>query len=298
MLIPSTSITFEAALRDLGSKDGRVRAAAADALGDLPEDTTEDERALATRGLLGRLRDDRFEVRVTAAFSLGTLHAAESVPALIDALRDSSSEVRQAAAISLGRIGGEAAWAGLEATLAEAPPDVRFQAIASLAEIDGPRAYDRVVQAVSDGDPEIRSQAAAILGELGESRAAGWLADLLADPNPGVRFSAARSLGFLGDARGADELVRALADGGDRALDAAEALELARATRAADALAAVLKRFLAPKTLKVRAAAALVAVAPTHAEAERARDYLRLQSQSKAADVRGLAEQALARLSS
>jgi HEAT repeat protein len=293
---PSTTITFEAALRDLDSKDGRVRAAAADALGDLPEDFSPEDRSRARRGLIGRLGDERFEVRVTAALSLGTLGGDEAVPRLGELLRDANSEVRQAAAISLGRIGGDAAWEAMAGTLDGGPADVRFQALASLAEIDGARAYDLVVAALSDSDPEIRVQAASVLGSIGETRAAGWLADLLEDPNQEVRFAAARSLGHLGDGRGTDELIRALDGGAERAGDAIEALELAGAARAADALAHTFRRLLAPRVLRVRAAGALLALAPTHGEAGKAREYLEAQTRSKAADVRGLAREALDKL--
>src|SRR5688572_23816004 len=98
MLPVATSITFEAALRDLASKDGRVRAAAADALGDLPDDVAESDRVRARTALIGGLSDARFEVRVTAALALGTLGGDDAIPGLLGALRDDNSEVRQAAA--------------------------------------------------------------------------------------------------------------------------------------------------------------------------------------------------------
>jgi len=72
-LFPSHTITFEAALRDIGAKDPRVRAAAADALGHLPDDLVDAERQRAVRALVDALGDLRFEVRAGCCLSLGSL---------------------------------------------------------------------------------------------------------------------------------------------------------------------------------------------------------------------------------
>ncbi|MEM9493869.1 MAG: HEAT repeat domain-containing protein, partial [Myxococcota bacterium] len=66
----STTITFEAALRDLDSGSPKARAQAAHALGDV---VAPDERQRAVRALIAALSDPRFEVRAEAALALGEL---------------------------------------------------------------------------------------------------------------------------------------------------------------------------------------------------------------------------------
>ena len=69
-LFPSTTITLDAALRDLANGNPKSRAAAAHALGDLTEPT---EKHRAVLALVRALDDDRPEVRAEAASSLGDL---------------------------------------------------------------------------------------------------------------------------------------------------------------------------------------------------------------------------------
>src|SRR5262245_2951412 len=127
------TITLDAALRDLNSTDPRVRAAAADALGDVREGS---DRTRARQGLESVLDDGRFEVRCAAALALGDLGDADAVDALLARVQDSHPEARQAAVIALGKLGNPAAVAPLLAALTEGPPEVRFQAARSLAELD------------------------------------------------------------------------------------------------------------------------------------------------------------------
>src|SRR5262249_60769350 len=119
-------ITLEAALRDLGSADVRARVTAADALGDLDDAA---DRAAAAAALVIARKDPRFEVRRSAALSLGELAVAPEP--LLPLLEDGHAEVRQAAAIALGRLGDARAFDALALALKEGPPDVRFQAAAS-----------------------------------------------------------------------------------------------------------------------------------------------------------------------
>jgi hypothetical protein len=71
-LFPSTTITFEAALRDIATGSPKARTFAARALGDV-EDAVEKRRAL--EALVAALEDDRYEVRAEACASLGAAAA-------------------------------------------------------------------------------------------------------------------------------------------------------------------------------------------------------------------------------
>src|SRR4051794_19629575 len=69
-LFPSSTITLDAALRDLAQGSPKARTAAAHALGDVSEPT---EKRRAVDALLRALDDDRPEVRGEACASLGEL---------------------------------------------------------------------------------------------------------------------------------------------------------------------------------------------------------------------------------
>lgn len=292
MLFKPTKTNFDALLRDLASADGRVRAAAADQLGDVKDD---DERARAAAALGAALGDERWEVRAQVALSLGDVGGPAEVDALLARLRDDRSEVRQSAVIALGRMKAAAAFDALVEALKDGPADVRFQAASSIAEIDPKRAYDPLIDAVRDGDPEVRANVAAALGELGDKRAAGWLAELLDDSNAETRFEAAFALARLSDARAVEPLLAFIGDE-RKVYDVIEGVEHVGDRRAAEPLAKLTKRFLAPRLLRVRAAAALVTIAPDHAAAPVARKLLEKATRDGREEVRGLATEALEKL--
>jgi len=287
------TITFDAALRDLSSPDVRARVSAADALGDVPDG---EDRAAAARALVEALADSRFEVRRSAALSLGELGPHTPVESLIGRLEDDHPQVRQSAAIALGRLGDERGFEPLARALAEGPCDVRFQAAPSLVEIDAERAFDPLLAAIKDSDPEVRANVACALGFVGDRRAAGWIAELLDDNFADARFEAALALARLGDPRGAGQLIGWLDKEPDRAYPAIEALESLGEKTAAGALARVMRKLLAPRQLRVRAAGALLVVAPDAPDASFARSFLERNAKSRRPEVRGLAEEALARL--
>lgn len=287
------SISFEAALRDLASENVRVRVAAADALGDVPDG---EDRPAAAAALARALDDPRFEVRRSATLSLGELGPLAPVDALAARLTDDHPEVRQAAAIALGRLGDERGFAPLERALEDGPPDVRFQAAPSLVEIDAERAYEPLVKAIHDGDAEVRGSVATALAVIGDRRAAGWIAELLDDSREGTRFEAACALARLGDARGVDTLIPYVDRDPERAYHAIESLESLRAERAAPILAKVARKLLAAAHIRVRAAGALLLIDPAHADAAWARAFLDKSARSRRPEIKGLAEEALARL--
>jgi HEAT repeat protein len=287
-LFPSPTITFEAALRDVAHGGAKARAAAAHALGDA---AGPDERPRALAALIAALGDDLAHVRAEASASLGAIGDDSAVPALIARLTDGDAAVRQSAAIALGSIGHADSFAPLVQALREGPADLRFQAATSLAEVDPARAYDPLVAALDDRDPQVVSAIALSLGAVGDGRAAGHLVRLLDHREADVRFDAAYALAQLGDGRGRSLLAEALADS-ERGWDAACSLEKLGGDADADALAAALSRKLAPQ-VQLRAAGALLRIAPGHAGAPAAQAILLAGLRLRKLPLRGLAVEQL-----
>ncbi|MBI4508242.1 MAG: HEAT repeat domain-containing protein [Deltaproteobacteria bacterium] len=282
---------LEAAIVDLKSRDPRRRAAAANALGDAEQG---DAASRAAEALVLILSDDRFEVRCAAALALGDLGDPIALDPLLELMTDENREVRQAAVVALGRIGDDRAFDPLARALLDGPPDVRFQAAISLVEIDRQRAFEPLVSAVRDGDAEVRGNVAAALGLIGDRRAAGWLTELLDDDRRETRFEAACSLARMEDGRALEPLLDFLSDDTLSCL-AIEALNQLGDPRAAHALHAVTKRWFLPRIFKMKAAAALLAIAPDHEGAVYARKLLEKGLRSRHDVVRSVAKEALAR---
>lgn len=286
----SPTITFEAALRDLASKNDRTRAMAAHALGDVVEP---DDRARAVPALIDALRDARPEVRTEAAMALGDLESEAAVEPLVARMSDGVPAVRQAAAIALGRLGFGSAFDAMARALAEGPPDLRFQAATSLAEIDHERAAEPLVAALEDKDGEVVAAAALALGATGARHAADRLAALLETwTNPRTRFDIAYALADLGDERAIDTLA-GFVDDKDMAWDAIEALERTATPRAAESLEPLMQRRLLSPQIKLRAAAAMLRLTPERQDAGPARQALIAGLGARKLEHRGLAVQLL-----
>lgn len=288
---PSTTITFEAALRDLGEGSPRARTAAAHALGDVSDP---DERTRAVEALLGALRDLRPETRAQAALSLGDLEREAAVEGLARLLDDAVPSVRQAAGISLGKLGFRAAVEPLVEALRAGPPDLRFQAATSLVEIDPEVAYDPLVAALADEDGEVLSAVALGLGAIGDPRAVGHLAPLLDHPRATTRFDAAYSLVQLGDGRGQEVLVAALRSP-EHQWDAIEALERLGDPTAVEPLALLAMAGRRPDVAHIRAASAVLALAPAGLHAATARARLEAGLQARKLEVAALALESIER---
>ncbi|HTE52942.1 MAG TPA: HEAT repeat domain-containing protein [Kofleriaceae bacterium] len=302
---PSNTITTDAALRDLTSERPGTRAAAASALAGC-EPTRRGESAVA---LLHAIDDPDAEVRAAAALSLGELGADGDLPdlgdlgddgpspteALILRLDDGAPAVRQCAAVALARMKATAALEPLRRALAAGPPDLRFQAATSLVEIDPASAAAPLTTALGDADGEVAGAAALGLGAIGDPAAAAAIAALLEHTRPRTRFDAAYALAELGDERAVPFLAQATAER-DLAWDAIEALE-AIGRPAAEALARLVtkERALDPEH-RLRAATALLAIAPDHPEAPAAQRALLDPLRSWWRRRRGLAIDLLARV--
>ena len=258
-LFPSSTITFEAALRDLGSKNAKARAMAAQALGDVTDPV---EKQRAVDALVRALDDDRPEVRMEACAALGELREPGAVAALVRRLADGAPPVRQSAAIALGTIGHPDGFEPLAEALREGPPDLRFQAATSLAEIDPARAFELVLAALGDRDAEVVGAAALSVGAIAKQdadkrpRAVAALTDKLAHPEASTRFDVAYALAELADPTGRKELTAALPDL-DRAWDAVSALAELKAT---DELARAITAKQTPGEARVLAAGRLLAL--------------------------------------
>jgi HEAT repeat protein len=225
-LFPSSTITFEAAIRDLASGNPKSRAFAAHALGDVVEPT---EKRRAVAALIAALEDDRPEVRAEACSSLGDLGELAPVPGLIKRLDDGSAPVRQNAAIALGTLRAAEGFDALALALREGPADLRFQAATSIAEIDGRKAFDPLLAALGDKDTQVVCAAALALGSIPgddadlKTRARTALVEHLDDVDAAARFDVAYALAELDDKAGQRVLANALGDP-ERAWDAVTSL--------------------------------------------------------------------------
>lgn len=267
----SNTITFDAALRDLESSNDRARARAAHALGDVLDP---EQRRRAVAALIKVLTDDRQEVRTEAALSLGDLETEAAVEPLVARFDDGVPAVRQSAMIALGRLGFSSSFDAVARALTDGPPDLRFQAATSLTEIDADRAREPLLGALGDSDGEVVAAAALSLGAIGEHRAAERMAALLDTwSRPETRFDLGYALADLGDARAVPILIELVAKD-DLAWDAIEGLEKVvaanpgQASRAAEPLAGILSRLLVTPRLKLRAAAAVLRMAPPDTDAD------------------------------
>lgn len=285
-LFPSSTITLEAALRDLASGSAKARALAAHALGDVGDPTA---RRRAVEALLCALEDDRPEVRAEACASLGDLGDTAALPLLVRRLDDGIAVVRQNAAIALGAIGHPDGFEPLAIALREGPADLRFQAATSLAEIDAKRAYAPIVASLADRDPQVVSAAALSLGAIGDRDAVPQLMTQLDHLDANTRFDIAYALAELGDASGRRILTSALGDA-ERAWDAVAALATLKDE---DGLAAALNMKKAAPESTVLAAGSLLALRPEDAPARR---VLVAALGARKVHVRGLAVEQLAKV--
>lgn len=291
-MFPSSTITFEAALRDLARGSPKARAFAAHALGDVVEPT---EKRRAVEALMAALEDDRPEVRAEACSSLGDLADPAAVFGLIKRLADGSAPVRQNAAIALGSIKHADAFVPLAEALKEGSADLRFQAATSLAEIDGRRAFDLMISTLGDKDPQVACAAALALGAIPialedadlKTRARTVLLEHLNHEDASVRFDVAYALAELDDPAGRMVLARALPDE-ERAWDAVTALAKLGTTEDGAVLAKALTNRDVPAEATVLAAGSILRLDGMRDHAA-ARRVVLAGLQHRKTHVRGLA---------
>jgi len=167
---PTSNWSFEMLVAALhGRANGRVRAAAARALGEIGH-----ERAVQALipALVQGPDGDQSQVREAVAQALGRTHQSRATEALYVALRDKDKCVRLAATKSLGN------------------------------QLNG-RATEGLVLALNDESWLVREAAACALGSLGVSEAVLPLLLTLDDRSPAVRRSAREALGEMIECDGA-----------------------------------------------------------------------------------------------
>lgn len=169
----------------------------------------------------------------------------------------------------LSRVTYEAALARITAALRAPAPDLRFQAAGGLVELAGRAAEPALCAALDDeAHPHVRLALVSALAELDPPgpEACARLAAVVADPAAAVdlAFAAALGLAAARDPRGGPPLLLALQRSGDRAraLEALAALGPAAPPAAVPPILKIARGWLTPAVMRVRAAYALVRVAP------------------------------------
>jgi HEAT repeat protein len=143
-----------------GDGDGAVRAAAAEALGGLPAESSLAEPV--TAALLDATGGDDATVAEAAVTALGELPPRPAVVArLLGMAADETADklVREAAVASLGALADPAAVPVLLELLATGPPQVRRRAVVALTVFDDPAIEAALRRATADRNPMVREVA-------------------------------------------------------------------------------------------------------------------------------------------
>jgi HEAT repeat protein len=148
--------------------------------------------------------------RAAAAFSLGDMADADSVPRLVAALHDRDRAVRIAAARSLGSLAAAQAGEDLVASIVDGrvPWLVGGQTLIDMGADVAPTLRRLAAAPTSP----LRPKAIELLGYVGDASDGAAVADVLTDNSAELRERAARALGRLGSRDSIDALCRTLAD--------------------------------------------------------------------------------------
>ena len=164
-----------------GDADGRVRQAAASALGRLGD-------ASAATALIAALRDASPPARFAAVRALGALRAGAAVPALSALLGDPDPSMRRTAALELGQIGDPAAKEALKGSLADSDEGARLEAAGALARMGDVSGQAAALDGLRSTDRVSRRRAALVLAQGGGASALPPLdAALAVEKDPATR---------------------------------------------------------------------------------------------------------------
>ena len=204
----------------LQDKYGKVRAAAASALGSMgqvgldplfelhsrhippPEALRRSDHPAhaAVSSLIQLLADESHSVRTAAAGALGDIADPTAVPALIAALKDKDNDVRGGAAIALGAIGAPAK-AAVPVLINRSKIVMNRELesiIRGLGGIGTPDVVPVLTEALTDSSVLIRLTAARALADAADPTAVPALIAALKDKDNDVRGGAAIALGAIG----------------------------------------------------------------------------------------------------
>ncbi|MDE3221352.1 MAG: HEAT repeat domain-containing protein, partial [Nitrospirota bacterium] len=199
------------------------------------QDSPHSSRERTVSLLLELLRDERPEMRQTAAESLGKIGYSRAADSLLPLIHDPASVVREASVMALGRL-KPTATDGVVVLLTQALEDpvesvrqaavvaigeiepgsrllkpvvsllrssdatIRKAAVQALLQVDSSQWVPALIAAGRDSDAEVRQGIVAAVGEWGGSAVSPWLRErLVHDPSPAVRAEAAYRLGMHSD---------------------------------------------------------------------------------------------------
>ena len=163
----------------------------------------DDRAVLPLIDLLGH-RSDR--VRARAAEALGQIGDRTALGSLSDVFdKERSPLVMAAAAKALGDLRDPGALSALNCALQQTDP-VRIKAVIALGEIGGSEAFEMVAERLRDPASQVRYQAAGAIGRSGKKDYIPQLEPLVNDSDDMVRRAALKALQELGDARTEAEL--------------------------------------------------------------------------------------------
>ncbi len=194
--------TIEAALRDVNSAKPRFRRDAAEALGRADGDDTARARD-ALRRLLG---DADRSVRAAAAESLGAVGDDSDLAALVRLADDSDEAVRIAAVEAAASVAADPDEVLIR--LADhANPVVRITACIELQASSEEAATEALLRRLRDGDALVRAAVVASLCAALPGRHVGTVRAMLSDDDPNVRLAAACGLALARDDSGRNLLL-------------------------------------------------------------------------------------------
>jgi beta-lactamase regulating signal transducer with metallopeptidase domain/HEAT repeat protein len=160
------------------------------------------DRPVAAEALANALRSDRdASVREMAAWSLAEGdHSAAASQALIAALHDSDNQVRLTAAWSLGSVGNRNAADALAQALSDPSSEMRKRAAWALGNLDLKQAPPALINLLKDSDPETRETAAWALYEIEDPAAIpGLEAAMNKEQDKDLQIAYIRALAAVGE---------------------------------------------------------------------------------------------------
>jgi HEAT repeat protein len=191
----------------LNGQDSEVRSLAAEAL-------RQTGSAGAVEPLIDVLKDvmQGSFMRITAAYSLGSMDSNRALDALIWALKDSDWEVRLTAVESLGKHGNHRAAKPVTLLLNDPYSSIRRSALLCLGKL-GAKDKAPLFKKVFDDpkeNPGVRIAAAAVLLKFGDETGLGYLEEKFRSTKPGERIAAARVFKEVPSKKGTSLLLKAL----------------------------------------------------------------------------------------